>query len=65
MAVLDWSHGCVQWRSLAVSYRLQWHLVLFVETRVSSSGKTWLAKLVEIVIISAGRGEGSCCFWKL
>lgn len=28
----------------------------FVETRVSSSGKTWQAKLIEIVLISVAQG---------
>lgn len=28
----------------------------FVETRVSSSGETWQAKLIEIVIISVAQG---------
>lgn len=42
--------GGVEWRSLAVSYSLQWHVIVFVETRVSSSGETWQAKLIEIVI---------------
>lgn len=54
--VLDLSHGGVQWRSLAVSNSLQWHVVLFVETRVSSSGETWQAKLIEIVVISVAQG---------
>lgn len=54
--MLDLSHGGVKWRSLAVSYSLQWHVVLFVETRVSSSGETWQAKLIEIVIISVAQG---------
>lgn len=46
----------VWWRSLAVSYSLQWHVVLFAETRVSSSGETWQAKLLEIVIVSVAQG---------
>lgn len=41
---------------LAVFHSLQWHVVLFVETRVSSSGETWQAKLIEIVIISVAQG---------
>lgn len=40
----------VEWRSLAVSYRP------FFETRVSSSGETWQAKLIGSVIISAAQG---------
>lgn len=46
----------VERRPLAVSYSLQWHVYLFVETRVSSSGETWQAKLIEIVIISVAQG---------
>lgn len=54
--VLDLSHGgsgveiscCVL--QFAVARRP------FVEPRVSSSGETWQAKLIEIVIISVARG---------
>lgn len=46
----------VEWRSLAVSHRFAVARRPFVETRVSSSGKTWLAKLVETVIIGAAQG---------
>lgn len=46
----------VEWRSLAVSYSLQWHVVLYVETRVSSSGETWQAKLIEYVVMSEAQG---------
>lgn len=42
------SWGCEVELSLVVSYSLQWHVVLFVETRVSSSGETWQAKLIEM-----------------
>lgn len=54
--VLDLSRGRVKWKPLAVSYSLQWNIILFVETRVSSSGETWQAKLIEIVIISVAQG---------
>lgn len=54
--VLDLSRGRVKWKPLAVSYSLQWNNILFVETRVSSSGETWQAKLIEIVIISVAQG---------
>ena len=37
----------------------------FVETRVSSSGETWQAKLIEILIISAAQGWAVVVFWKL
>lgn len=61
--VLDLSQRVVKWRSLAVSYSLLWYVVLLVETRVSSSGETWQAKLIEMVINQCGPGVGSHCSW--
>lgn len=37
----------------------------FVEPRVSSSGETWQAKLIENCNNQCGPGVGSCCFWNL
>lgn len=38
---------------------------LFVETRVSSSGETWQAKLVETVIITVAPGYAAVVFGML
>lgn len=55
----------VEWRSLAVVLQFAVARRPFVETRVSPSGETWQAKLIEIVIISVAQGQaavvlGSC-----
>lgn len=54
--VLGLSHGCVEWKRLAVSCSLQWNIILFVEAGVPSSGETWQAKLIGIVVISVAQG---------
>lgn len=46
----------VEWSSLCCVLQFAVGCRPFVETRVSSSGETWQARLIEIVIISVAQG---------
>lgn len=46
----------MEWSSLCCVLQFAVARHLFVETRVSSSGETWQARLIEIVIISVAQG---------
>lgn len=52
----------VEWRSLCCVLQFAVARCPFVEIRVSSSGETWQARLIETVIISVAQGQAVVVF---